>query len=386
MASLRKHKGRYSARFYNKNRSPKRKEVALNTGRKSVAEPLMRRMEEAYARGDYDPWNGGWLVENETMPDAIDRYLENKQRDGLQESTLSGYEYKLKNFSRHTPLGAKVRDVQPDHIHSYIRARVNKGKKNASPPSNATVRSRYRHVSAFFSWAVENNLVDESPVDQVRKPRKEEKTKAYLKPEDIRRILRAVDAHREIREGEPGPTPQDTWLKILIRVAVGTGLRRGELLNLRWGDVDLESGRLMVRNREDFTSKSGCERTVPLRGDALEALRAVREARSPLDDEPIFADANNQVPKPDRVSKRFKFYVRKAGLSNQERLSFHSCRHTTGSWLSMQGVPLRIISEILGHSSTQITEMYSHLSPDVIDRAMKETFEENKMFKDTYNE
>jgi len=85
-------------------------------------------------------------------------------------------------------------------------------------------------------------------------------------------------------------------------------------------------------------------------------------------------DANDDVPKPDRVSKRFKFYVRKAKLSGREELSFHSCRHTTGSWLSMQGVPLRVISEILGHSNTQVTEMYSHLSPEVMDRAMEETF------------
>jgi len=207
-----------------------------------------------------------------------------------------------------------------------------------------------------------------------------QKEKAFLKPDDIKRIHRAIDAHRETREGEPGPTPRDTWLKEMIRVAVGTGLRRGELLNLRWGDVDLESGRLVVRNRDGFTAKNGRERTVPLRGDALETLRAMKEERpnqseiGTLDNDPVFVDANDEVPKPDRVSKRFKFFVRKAGLSDQEELSFHSCRHTTGSWLSMQGVPLRVISEILGHSSTQVTEKYSHLSPDVMDRAMEETF------------
>jgi site-specific recombinase XerD len=100
----------------------------------------------------------------------------------------------------------------------------------------------------------------------------------------------------------------------------------------------------------------------------------MKEERSSLDNDPVFGGANDDVPKPDRVSKRFKFYFRKAGLSDREALSFHSCRHTTGSWLSMQGVPLRVISEILGHSSTQVTEMYSHLSPDVMDRAMEETF------------
>ena len=374
MASLRKHKGRYSARFYDSGRSPKRKEVALGTSRKSVAEPKLRRLEEAYAKGDYDPWNGGWLVENETISDAVDRFLEAKERDGLQESTVEAYEYKLNAFAEHTPTGAMMRDVQPDHVHSYVHARVNEGQANESDPSNATKRSRYRHVRAFFSWAEENELVDESPVDEVSKPRTEEKEKAFLKPDDVKKTLRAIDAHREMHEGEPGPTPRDRWLKQMIRVAVGTGLRRGELLNLQWGDVDLESGRLVVRNREGFTAKNGSERSVPLRGDALETLREMDDARSPLDNEPVFVDANDDVPKPDRVSKRFKFYVRKAKLSDREELSFHSCRHTTGSWLSMQGVPLRVISEILGHSNTQVTEMYSHLSPDVMDRAMEETF------------
>ena len=188
--------------------------------------------------------------------------------------------------------------MQPDHVHSYVHARVNEGQANEGDASNATKRSRYRHVRAFFSWAEENELVDESPLEDVSKPRKEGKEKAFLKPDDVKKTLRAIDAHREMHEGEPGPTPRDRWLKQMIRVAVGTGLRRGELLNLQWGDVDLESGRLVVRNREGFTAKNGSERSVPL----------------------------------------------------------------------------RVISEILGHSNTQVTEMYSHLSPDVMDRAMEETF------------
>ena len=313
-------------------------------------------------------------MENESVEHAVGRFLDAKRRNGLQESTLDGYEYKLNNFVRHAPAGAMMRDVQPDHVRSYLNARVNEGQANEGDASNATKRSRYRHVRAFFSWAEENELVDESPLEDVSKPRKEGKEKAFLKPDDVKKTLRAIDAHREMHEGEPGPTPRDRWLKQMIRVAVGTGLRRGELLNLRWGDVDLESGRLVVRNREGFTAKNGDERTVPLRGDALETLREMQKERAPLDNESVFVDADGDVPKPDRVSKRFKFYVRKAKLSGREELSFHSCRHTTGSWLSMQGVPLRVISEILGHSNTQVTEMYSHLSPEVMDRAMEATF------------
>ena len=189
--------------------------------------------------------------------------------------------------------------MQPDHVRSYLNARVNEGQANESAPSNATKRSRYRHVRAFFSWAEENELVDESPVDEVSKPRTEEKEKAFLRPEDVKKLLRSIDAHRKTRENEPGPTPRDRWLKQMIHVAVGTGLRRGELLNLQWADVDVDAGCLVVRNREGFTAaKNGNERTVPL----------------------------------------------------------------------------RVVSEILGHSNTQVTEMYSHLSPEVMDRAMEETF------------
>lgn len=173
-----------------------------------------------------------------------------------------------------------------------------------------------------------------------------------------------------------GPQPHDEWLKDMIVVGVGTGLRRAELLNLRWADIDLADGMLYVRNRTDgsFTAKSGHERTVPLRGDALERLRQMNDAHTDDLDGPVFTDKNGNPIKPDRISKRFKFYVRKAGLKAKERLHFHSLRHTTGSWLAMQGVPLPVIGKILGHSSTQVTEMYSHVSEDVVDNAMDKVF------------
>jgi site-specific recombinase XerD len=153
----------------------------------------LRCLEEAHARGDYDPWNGGWLVENETVPNAVDRFLEAKRRDGLQESPVEAYEYKLNAFARHTPTGAMVRDVQPDPVHSYIYARVNEGQSNEREASNATKRSRYRHVRAFFSWANKNELVDENPLADVSKPRKEE-IYSHLQPGAMKRAMKETFA------------------------------------------------------------------------------------------------------------------------------------------------------------------------------------------------
>lgn len=123
-----------------------------------------------------------------------------------------------------------------------------------------------------------------------------------------------------------------------------------------------------------FTTKSGHERPVPLRGRALDRLRQMRERTGSTLDTLVFLDSRDLPPKPDRVSKRFKFYVRKAGLKNADRLHFHSLRHTTGSWLAMKGVPLLVISKIMGHSSTQVTEVYASVSEDVVWQAMDRMF------------
>jgi integrase len=176
---------------------------------------------------------------------------------------------------------------------------------------------------------------------------------SFLSPEDIKRILRAIDAHREMRKGSQEPTPEDGWLKEMIRISVGTGLRREKLLNLRWADVDLKSKHLVVRSRKDFTLKSGTERAVPLRADALDTLQEISQARTPLDKEPAFIDSGGNVPRPRRVSERFKFYVSKAGLPDQEDLSLDLCRHTTASWLMAQGAPPQVFLELLGGSSRE---------------------------------
>ena len=364
-AKLRKKRDKYYARFYDGQKQPKRKTVALYTTRKSVAQKKLRRMEEGWAEGSFDPWNGGWLQENLPMSKAVKRFLDTKEQEGLQDSSLDSYRYKLEALSDQLPNDIMVRHVTGAHIRPYV---------HEAEVTNATQRSRYRHIRAFFSWVVDRDLADESPLEDLKQPRKETKKPVFLSPEDVMKLFRTIKAWREMHEGKPGPTPRDTWLKQMIRVAVGTGLRRGELLNLHWSDVDLDREELMVRHRDDFSPKNGQERVVPLRGDAFDALQSMKERRKPIPGDRVFLDANDEPPKEDRVTKRFKFYVRKAELEDKEDLKFHSCRHTTGSWLSMQGVPLRIISEILGHSSTQVTEKYSHLQPEVLERAMDETF------------
>jgi len=128
------------------------------------------------------------------------------------------------------------------------------------------------------------------------------------------------------------------------------------------------------RNQEGVPPKSGNERRMPLRSDARKVIRRLSREREDELDGPVFTDRQGKAIKRGRVTKRFKFFVRTAKLKNREDLSIHSLRHTTGSWLAMRGVPIQQIQAILGHSTTNVTERYSHLAPDTLDRAMEETF------------
>jgi len=93
-------------------------------------------------------------------------------------------------------------------------------------------------------------------------------------------LLRTINAHAELRRGEPGPQPHDDWLNDMIVVGVGIGLRRAELFNLGWTDTDLADRMLYVPNRDGFTTKSGHERPY-----------------STLDT-PVFLDNRDLPPKP----------------------------------------------------------------------------------------
>ena len=373
MASLRKKSGHYYARFYDSSRSPKQKELALKTTRKSNARKKLVKWEKAYEEGDFDPWRGGWLIEHKTLDEAADAFIEAKEEAGLRPNTIEAYEYVLKGIQEHTPPGVMTRDVLPEHVRSYVHAtkEVAGGDEEVS---NATKRHRHSHLSTFFRRAVEKGWADGNPVEDVTKPRKEEKKKAFFEPEDVEKVIDAIDAYHRLRKDEPGPTPSDGWLKEIMVVAFGTGLRRGELLNLQWRDVDLENERLFVRHRGDFKPKNGQERAVTLVGDALELLKAMREAQTPIPNESVFTDDRGESPRPDRVTKRFKKYVRKAKLKDREDLHFHSLRHSTASHLTMEGHPKEVVADVLGHTTTRMADKYSHLSPGATERAMEDTF------------
>lgn len=363
MARLRKlgKSGNYFAYFYDAARTPTEKSVALKTTRKDVARRRITHLEREYEEGTFDPWADPAETDILTVTEAKERFLKEKAAT-VRPRTLETYRGIIERWEKTLPAGLRMRDVNADHVRPFVYADV----------ARATQRKRYGQLRIFFRWAVRAGHASKSPLEDLPQPKKQQKAAAFLSPNDLERLLQAIEVHMEMKEDVAGRSPDLQWLADMIVVGVCTGLRRGELARLRWQDVDLREGLLTVRSRDGGETKSGHERQLPLAPDALEVLRRRQDERTDASDGPVFVDRRGLPIRLDRISHRFKDMVRVAKLD--DRLHFHSLRHTCGSWLAMKGVPMRVIQGILGHSSVQVTERYSHLQPEVMQKAIQETF------------
>jgi integrase len=154
----------------------------------------------------------------------------------------------------------------------------------------------------------------------------------------------------------------------MILVALRTGLRRGELLGLRWEDVDLVRGKIQVQHsyvRGVFgTPKSGKPREVALSDEARRALAAHRHTRG----ERVFCDA---AGRPFTQGVMASQLDRMCRLAKLRPVGWHVMRHSFASHLVMRGVAIRTVQELMGHASIVITQRYAHLMPDIVRDAVK---------------
>ncbi len=156
--------------------------------------------------------------------------------------------------------------------------------------------------------------------------------------------------------------------RTMVLVALRTGMRQGEVLALRWQDVDLVAGRILVRQNvvggHIGTPKSGKPREIPLGDDVRAALKAHRHLRGPL----VFCDmSGNMLTRGEAKGPLWKA-CKKAGL---RLIGWHILRHAFASHLVMRGAPLKAVQELLGHSTIQMTMRYAHLGPEIVRDAVK---------------
>ncbi len=342
--SLYRKRGRYGAVAYDRNHTPKRRYISFGTRDKSAAMQALARMEKQTAFGKFDPWKQDAIGDKGLIvSEAVEAFL--KDRSHCTAKTLRGYRDLLSLFDRSLPVAMQLRSVKTDHINAFLRGRQ---------LSRASQASYYRILRAFFNWASKAGAIEANPIQDVAPPKNPKNPALYLTVADVRRVLTAIE--------EP-------WLRQLVRFAVCTGLRRGELVSLRWRFVNLAPSEawITIQSYGDFETKSGHGRSIPLVNEATKVLEE-RYGSGYAPEAYVFTDGKGMRLSGARVSKAFKRGVRIAGLD--DRLHFHSLRHTCASWLVMHGQSLLFVAGVLGHSSTQVTQRYAHLAPDSMSNGM----------------
>ncbi len=242
----------------------------------------------------------------------------------------------------------------------------------ASGLSSATVRYAHSVLRRALKQAVVRGLVPRNVAEGASLPRVGRKEAQAFTPGEVRRLLRAA---------------RDDRLEALYVVAVTCGCRQAELLGLRWDDVDLVAGRLTVRRQVQRSrdgsgmitgpTKNKKSRTIRLGIVAVDALKAHRERQAEevasakglwKDPDLVFTSTIGTLLDPSNVVDRsFKPLLKRAGLPN---IRFHDLRHACATLLFSEGVPAKVVQEVLGHSSVSVTmDVYSHVLPDMQEKA-----------------
>jgi integrase len=148
------------------------------------------------------------------------------------------------------------------------------------------------------------------------------------------------------------------WFKDLIFFTVLTGMRRGEVVNLHWNDINLERKLVHIHSTSTFRSKWGKQRVIPLNDQVVDMLKGkISEDPSGF----VFTLQGRKV-KQGYLSQRFKDYVGAASIT--KRVHFHSLRHSHATWLLQNSVSIYEVQKLLGHSSIETTQIYSHLQSE----------------------
>lgn len=290
-------------------------------------------------------------------------------RSRVKPSTWDSYD---RNLALHVlpHLGDLPLDqITPMRLNSLYGHLLEDGKRTGPGGLSAkTVRNLANVIHEALGDAVDADLLPTNPAHRAKPPRPSQVAPMELHcwtPDELRRFLEFSRNHH---------------LAVALRLAATTGLRRGELLGVRWVDVDLEAGRLAVRHTvisiayqvRESTPKTHQARVVDLDTETVGQLRAHRDRRmadradldpAVRDTDLVFCRTDGRPIHPDFFTQSFTRLVARSGLP---RIRLHDLRHTHASIALAAGVSVKVVSERLGHSTPGFTlRVYAHVLPSM---------------------
>jgi len=298
----------------------------------------------------------------ETLNEYLDRWLNTSAAPRLRERTLRDYRSLLARYVRPV-LGHKMLPaVMPLDIQDLYTSMLESG---LSP---RTIRYTHAVLSSALKQAVKWQLLPRNAAEYVDLPRQKHTEMYAMSKDEVASFLATAK--------------EDRWGTLFL-LAVTTGMRPGEYMGLQWKDVNLDEGMIhvnksLVRNKSEWrfdepkTAKS--RRTVKLAPTVVKSLRAHRSKQAAerlragiryQDYDLVFAtDTGQPLESRNLIKRHFKPVLKQAGL--RETIRLYDLRHTCATLLLAAGEHPKIVSEMLGHASIQLTlDTYSHVLPDM---------------------
>jgi integrase len=304
-----------------------------------------------------------------TVGEYLTRWLKDSVRGTVRVSTYEVHRHMIEPHIVPALGRLKLKDLNPTHVRGIYREKLDAGL------SAATVRKMHSILRKALKQAVLDGLIPRNVCEAVKPPKVERKEITPLNREQAKTLLEAANSAGD-------------RLEALYVLAIHTGMREGELLGLKWEDVDLERGVLRLRRalvREGGKVTLGdlktpkSRRSVRLTRDAADALSAHLQRQ--LEEmermgslyQPgglAFATESGTLINPSNLRNRsFKPLLKHAGLPD---ICFHDLRHTCATLLLSQGTHPKLVQELLGHATIAMTlDTYSHFLPSMGDQTVR---------------
>lgn len=309
-----------------------------------------------------------------TLAEYLERWLSDYAETNVAAKTFERYAEIIRVHLTPALGHHRLTKLQPLHIQAYYALALQSGRKDGKGGLSAqTVIHHHRVLKDALHQAARWRLLVHNPSDAVEPPRREDREMQVLDDKQIGTLLK-----RSVGKS----------IYIPIMLAVTTGMRRGEILGLRWSDLDLNAGTLAVCQSLEHTKSGGLKfkqpktrrsrRVVALPDFAVEALRKHRAAQGRLrlqagaeyqDNDLVCARWDGTPRIPGAVTRAFAKILTDLGLP---KVRFHDLRHSHATQLLREGIHPKVVSERLGHSTVGITlDTYSHVTPTMQEEAAK---------------
>ncbi len=307
-----------------------------------------------------------------TIAEYLEKWLETYVSTNVRPKTAEGYHSKIRAHIIPELGRIRLQELKPVHLQAFYGKMMESGRVNGQGGLGAsTVRHLHRILKKALNDAVRWQLVGRNVCTAVDPPRAARKEMRALNVEDVHKLLDAAE---------------NTDYYPVIYTAIYTGLRRSELLGLRWRDIDLDLATLSVIQvrmqlsggktffQEPKTAKG--KRQVNLSPATVTLLRQYKEQQKVQSilagwqltpESPVFCYADGTPILPDGVTHAFKKIIKRLGMAD---IRFHDLRHTHASLMLKQGIHPKVVSERMGHSTVSMTlDTYSHVTSGIQEAA-----------------